>query len=249
MTSSENETARDLAARAAGAAAAVAHAGAGEAAGAGPPVRDGRGAAGRQRARPAEGRDPGVAAVAAGRARLLRHHRPGRARRPRARRLRVLHGQRGAGPRLDVRRPASWPARRASGTAVPDADRAARPAGAAAPAATGSARSRCPSPTPGSDLAGVSTRAVLDGDEWVVTGHKRWCGNAKAADFIQVLVRERDPERGRVPLGRPGQPAAGEEARRVPRGAVRLPDRQGRLPRLPHLGPRSSTASGSRRTT
>src|SRR4051794_5078278 len=51
-------------------------------------------------------------------------------------------------------------------------------------------------PDAGSDLAGVSTRAVLDGDEWVVTGHKRWCGNAKAADFVQVLVRERDPEPG-----------------------------------------------------
>jgi alkylation response protein AidB-like acyl-CoA dehydrogenase len=51
-------------------------------------------------------------------------------------------------------------------------------------------------PDAGSDLAGVSTRAVLEGDEWVVTGHKRWCGNAKAADFIQVLVRERDPEEG-----------------------------------------------------
>src|SRR4051794_39410141 len=51
-------------------------------------------------------------------------------------------------------------------------------------------------PDAGSDLAGVSTRAVLDGDEWVVTGRKRWCGNAKAADFIQVLVRERDPEQG-----------------------------------------------------
>jgi len=51
-------------------------------------------------------------------------------------------------------------------------------------------------PDAGSDLAGVSTRAVLDGDEWVVIGHKRWCGNAKAADFIQVLVRERDPEEG-----------------------------------------------------
>jgi alkylation response protein AidB-like acyl-CoA dehydrogenase len=51
-------------------------------------------------------------------------------------------------------------------------------------------------PDAGSDLAGVATRAVLEGDEWVVTGHKRWCGNAKAADFIQVLVRERDPEPG-----------------------------------------------------
>jgi alkylation response protein AidB-like acyl-CoA dehydrogenase len=51
-------------------------------------------------------------------------------------------------------------------------------------------------PDAGSDLAGVSTRAVLEGDEWVVTGRKRWCGNAKAADFIQVLVRERDPDPG-----------------------------------------------------
>ena len=51
-------------------------------------------------------------------------------------------------------------------------------------------------PDAGSDLAGVSTRAVLDGDEWVVTGRKRWCGNAEAADFIQVLVREREPEPG-----------------------------------------------------
>ena len=51
-------------------------------------------------------------------------------------------------------------------------------------------------PDAGSDLANVQTRAVLDGDEWVVTGHKRWCGNAKAADFIQVLVRVADPQPG-----------------------------------------------------
>ena len=91
-------------------------------------------------------------------------------------------------------------------------------------------------PDAGSDLAGVSTRAVLDGDEWVVTGHKRWCGNAKAADFIQVLVRERDPEEGESRSAGADQPAAREEAGGVPRGALRLPDRQGRLPRLPHLG-------------
>jgi alkylation response protein AidB-like acyl-CoA dehydrogenase len=51
-------------------------------------------------------------------------------------------------------------------------------------------------PQAGSDLANVQTRAVRDGDEWVLTGEKRWCGNAKAADFIQVLCRVRDPEEG-----------------------------------------------------
>ncbi|MCZ2823291.1 MULTISPECIES: acyl-CoA dehydrogenase family protein [unclassified Modestobacter] len=51
-------------------------------------------------------------------------------------------------------------------------------------------------PEAGSDLANVQTRAVRDGDDWVVTGRKRWCGNAKAADFIQVLVRVADPQPG-----------------------------------------------------
>jgi alkylation response protein AidB-like acyl-CoA dehydrogenase len=51
-------------------------------------------------------------------------------------------------------------------------------------------------PTAGSDLAGVQTRAVREGDEWVLTGHKRWAGNALAADFIEVLARTRDPEEG-----------------------------------------------------
>jgi alkylation response protein AidB-like acyl-CoA dehydrogenase len=49
-------------------------------------------------------------------------------------------------------------------------------------------------PDAGSDLAAVRTRAERDGDQWVITGHKRWCGNAEAADFIQVLVRVREPE-------------------------------------------------------
>ena len=51
-------------------------------------------------------------------------------------------------------------------------------------------------PDAGSDLAAVGTRAVRDGDDYVVTGRKRWTGNAKAADFIQVLVRTDDPEPG-----------------------------------------------------
>jgi alkylation response protein AidB-like acyl-CoA dehydrogenase len=48
----------------------------------------------------------------------------------------------------------------------------------------------------GSDLAGVQTRAVRDGSDWVLTGSKKWAGFALASDFIEVLARTRDPEPG-----------------------------------------------------
>jgi alkylation response protein AidB-like acyl-CoA dehydrogenase len=51
-------------------------------------------------------------------------------------------------------------------------------------------------PGAGSDLANVQCRATRDGDDWVIAGEKRWCGNALAADFIQLLARVRDPEPG-----------------------------------------------------
>jgi alkylation response protein AidB-like acyl-CoA dehydrogenase len=51
-------------------------------------------------------------------------------------------------------------------------------------------------PAAGSDLAGVQTRALRDGDDWVLTGTKRWAGFAQAADFIEVLARTRDPKPG-----------------------------------------------------
>jgi alkylation response protein AidB-like acyl-CoA dehydrogenase len=51
-------------------------------------------------------------------------------------------------------------------------------------------------PGAGSDLANVQTRAVRDGDEYVITGQKRWTGNAKAADFINLLCRTDDPQPG-----------------------------------------------------
>ena len=51
-------------------------------------------------------------------------------------------------------------------------------------------------PGAGSDLkGGVSVRAVLDGDEWVINGTKMWCTNASIADFIVTLVRT-DPRVG-----------------------------------------------------
>jgi alkylation response protein AidB-like acyl-CoA dehydrogenase len=51
-------------------------------------------------------------------------------------------------------------------------------------------------PGAGSDLANVQCRATRDGDDWAISGEKRWCGNARNADFIQLLARVRDPGPG-----------------------------------------------------
>ena len=44
-------------------------------------------------------------------------------------------------------------------------------------------------PNAGSDLANVQTRAVVDGDEWVITGQKVWTSNAHTSDWIFVVAR------------------------------------------------------------
>jgi len=44
-------------------------------------------------------------------------------------------------------------------------------------------------PSAGSDLAALSTRAVADGDAYVVNGHKIWTSNVQHADFIFTLVK------------------------------------------------------------
>lgn len=66
-------------------------------------------------------------------------------------------------------------------------------------------------PDAGSDLAGLKTTAVLDGDEWVINGQKIWTTQAQVADYVFLLART-DPAAPQhagisyllVPMNQPG---------------------------------------------
>jgi acyl-CoA dehydrogenase len=47
--------------------------------------------------------------------------------------------------------------------------------------------------TAGSDPRSLQTRAVREGGEWVINGHKWFTSNGKAADFFIVMCRAQDP--------------------------------------------------------
>ena len=47
-------------------------------------------------------------------------------------------------------------------------------------------------PDAGSDVAGIRTRAVRDGDDWVITGRKMWITSGTQADWLCLLARTSD---------------------------------------------------------
>ncbi len=52
-------------------------------------------------------------------------------------------------------------------------------------------------PQAGSDVSGIRTRAVRDGDEYVVSGTKQWISNGSCADYYILFARtSEDPKRG-----------------------------------------------------
>jgi len=66
-------------------------------------------------------------------------------------------------------------------------------------------------PDAGSDVAGIRTRAVRDGDEWIINGSKLYITNGTQADWLCLLARTSDEDTGYrgmsqivVPTDRPG---------------------------------------------
>ena len=99
-------------------------------------------------------------------------------------------------------------------------------------------------PDAGSDLAGLRTTAVKDGDDWVVNGQKTWTTLGQHGDWIFTLVRT-DPDAKKqagislllIDMDSDGRRGAADRAdRRRPRG------QRGVVRRRAGARPRTSSA-------
>jgi alkylation response protein AidB-like acyl-CoA dehydrogenase len=94
-------------------------------------------------------------------------------------------------------------------------------------------------PGAGSDLAGLATRAVRDGDEWVINGQKTWSSGARFSAWGELICRT-DPDVPKhagqtafmIPMDTPGisivpirQMSGGASFNEVFFDDVRIPDR------------------------
>jgi acyl-CoA dehydrogenase len=61
-------------------------------------------------------------------------------------------------------------------------------------------------PDVGSDVAGAKTKAVLDGDFWVIDGEKTWITNAEYSDFFVCTCRTSENELTHILLDRQEHP-------------------------------------------
>jgi alkylation response protein AidB-like acyl-CoA dehydrogenase len=74
-------------------------------------------------------------------------------------------------------------------------------------------------PQAGSDVSGIRTRAVRDGDHYVVNGTKQWISNGSCADYYILFARTSDD----APVGSASPPAPPASPRRRSRTRWRTP--------------------------
>ena len=93
-------------------------------------------------------------------------------------------------------------------------------------------------PDAGSDAVGMKTRAVRDGDDWVLNGVKRWITNAGVSEFYTVMAVT-DPE------ARQPRASRRSSSRSPTRASPSAPRRRSSASRAPRPARSTSTTCGS----